>query len=64
MSYFLPGNFSAKAKSMALQISVVVLIFLLFPDKISRGQKSFEGVGETASVEHTAHPPVVKSQMF
>ena len=47
---FLPGTFFRGAKSIVMQISVVILTFLLFSDHISGGgAKVSEGEGETAS---------------
>ena len=40
---FLPGIFSGGDKSIAMQISFVMLIFLLFSDQILGGQKSPRG---------------------
>ena len=42
---FLPGIFFSGAKSIVMQISFVMLIFLLFSDQISGGTKVSEGVG-------------------
>ena len=52
ISGFLPGIFSGGGeKSIVMQISFVMLIFLLFSDQISEGQKSPRG-GEKARFIH------------
>ena len=51
---FLPGFFQAEAKSIVMQISFVMLIFLLFSDRISGGGK-LPQVGRPL-------PPVKESQ--
>ena len=50
LTFFLPGIFSGGAKSIVMQISFVMLIFLLFSDQISGGGKVSEG--QTASGGH------------
>ena len=40
---FLPGIFSGGTKSIVMQISFVMLIFLLFSDQISRGGAKVSG---------------------
>ena len=42
-SGFFPGIFQEGAKSIVMQISFVMLIFLLFSDPNFRGQKSLRG---------------------
>ena len=48
-SGFPPGFFQGGTKSIVIEIYIVMLIFLFFSDQILGGQKSFQGVGQTAS---------------
>ena len=43
MNWLSSRNFFMGAKSIVMQISFVLLIFLLFSDQISGGQKSLRG---------------------
>ena len=52
LSGFLLGIFSGGAKSIVMQISIVIL---LFSDQISRKGKSFQG-GQTTSGRHPLPP--------
>ena len=45
MAGFLPGIFSGGGKTIVMQISFVMLIFVLFSDQISRRDKVSEGGG-------------------
>ena len=60
-SGFLPGIFSGEAKSIVMQISFVMLIFLLFSDQISGGgAKVSEGWANCLR----GCPPVEETQHF